>query len=413
MATVNLLNNDWQTRKQTSSINIDATSTYVSFQLDASQTTGRAKACIEIDASKYKTISFTYSKVSRMGTTDLVFGVFDNMDPTDSSGVIILSWADFNATNGGSVSKDISSLSGTKYVGFWFYANTNNVGTCKEKPYITSLTAIERGYTLTYDANGGSGAPSSVSNITSTTISSIVPIRDGYDFLGWSTDEYATYASYVAGDSVSLTSNTTLYAVWRRIVYTITYNANGGSNAPSYQEKLHGEDLILTESKPTPPSRESVTYTIYFNTNGGICDTDSVEVNDYTEYYFEGWNSDVGGAGDTYYSGGKYSQDSSVTLYAQYSSYSYDAVTRLPTPTRENYDFLGWSTDPYATSGTTGNYNPTDNVTLYAIWKCKGNVYINDGSGFNPYQVLINDGSGWNQYIPYIYTESGWEVYSG
>ena len=157
-----------------------------------------------------------------------------------------------------------------------------------------------------------------------------------------------------------------------------------------------------------------MTYTINLNANGGICDTDFIDVTDYTEYYFEGWNSNIDGTGDTYYSGGKYSQDSNVILFAQYSSYSYDEETILPTPTRENHDFLGWATDPYATSGITGRYNPTDNVTLYAIWKVRGQVYICDKlGGFSPYEVWIYDGSGWNQYVPYIYTESGWIEYSG
>lgn len=412
MATVNLLSNSWSSSTTTSNINVTVDVDTSRFACSTS-VAGYAKIYIPIsDISKYNSITFKYNKFAYTGSYSWVVGVFDDADASTRVGDVV---TDGFSTSGGTITFDVSSLSGTKYVGFRFaaYAGASSSNPSYASMWMTSLTAVERGYTLTYNANGGSGAPSSVSNITSTTISSTVPTKDGHNFLGWSTSSSATYASYVAGDSISLISDTTLYAVWQKVTYTITYNANGGSNAPSYQEKLHGVDLVLTESKPTPPSREDAIYTINFNANGGFCDTDFVDVNDYTEYYFEGWNTDAGGTGDTYYSGGKYSQDSSVTLYAQYSSYSYDAVTRLPTPTRENHDFLGWATDPYATSGTTGNYNPTDNVTLYAVWKCRGNVYLNDGSGFNPYQVLINDGSGWNQYIPYIYTESGWEVYSG
>ena len=71
-------------------------------------------------------------------------------------------------------------------------------------------------YTLYYNANGGSGAPSSQSGSTTYTISSIRPTRSGYTFLGWSksSSSYAT-ANYSAGDTITLTSNTTLYAVWK------------------------------------------------------------------------------------------------------------------------------------------------------------------------------------------------------
>jgi uncharacterized repeat protein (TIGR02543 family) len=36
---------------------------------------------------------------------------------------------------------------------------------------------------------------------------------------------------------------------------------------------------------------------------------------------------------------------------------------------RDGYTFQGWSTDPNAVSGVTGNYVPSDNETLYAIWR--------------------------------------------
>lgn len=40
----------------------------------------------------------------------------------------------------------------------------------------------------------------------------------------------------------------------------------------------------------------------------------------------------------------------------------------MPTPTRTGYTFKGWNTSSTATSGSTGNYQLTGNVTLYAIW---------------------------------------------
>ena len=72
--------------------------------------------------------------------------------------------------------------------------------------------------TLIYDANGGSGAPESRTEQYRTTfsLSTVVPKRTGYTFLGWSTDSTATTSTYKAGASFTLNDYTTLYAVWKQ-----------------------------------------------------------------------------------------------------------------------------------------------------------------------------------------------------
>ena len=69
-------------------------------------------------------------------------------------------------------------------------------------------------YTLSYNANGGSNAPAAQSGSTSYKISSAIPNRSGYTFLGWSKSSSATTPEYRAGNTITLTGNTTLYAVW-------------------------------------------------------------------------------------------------------------------------------------------------------------------------------------------------------
>ena len=81
-------------------------------------------------------------------------------------------------------------------------------------------------YTITYNANGGSGAPSSQSytydpnNDTVFYLSSTTPSRSGYTFLGWSLSSTATSASYSAGQrwGTHNANNYTLYAVWKKTV---------------------------------------------------------------------------------------------------------------------------------------------------------------------------------------------------
>ena len=74
--------------------------------------------------------------------------------------------------------------------------------------------------TLTYDANGGSGAPESetqkveIGKEATFKVSSQKPTRNNYDFEGWSTERNAKTVRYHGGDSITISENTTLYAVW-------------------------------------------------------------------------------------------------------------------------------------------------------------------------------------------------------
>lgn len=115
--------------------------------------------------------------------------------------------------------------------------------------------------TLTYAANGGEGAPASETKALSDgsaafTVSSTAPTRSEYTFKGWSTAADGK-VQYQAGDKLTLTENTTLYAVWELnplVKYTITYNANGGKDAPAAQsvESRTGSGvLVLSKDVPT------------------------------------------------------------------------------------------------------------------------------------------------------------------
>ena len=71
-------------------------------------------------------------------------------------------------------------------------------------------------YTISYDANGGSNAPASqIKNIgVNVVLSTQIPTRDGYTFLGWNTDKNAKTALYKSGSVYSADENVTLYAIW-------------------------------------------------------------------------------------------------------------------------------------------------------------------------------------------------------
>lgn len=172
----------------------------------------------------------------------------------------------------------------------YLYAKLTDVDRVGGTMYASTTVTIPAipSYTVTYNANGGSNAPSKQTKWydASLTLTSSKPKRTGYTFLGWSTSasgevEYASNASYTANADV------TLYAVWRVNTYTISYNANGGSGAPPSQTKTHGTDLTLSSVKPTR-----------------------------TNYTFKGWAISASATKAAYAAGSKYSGNATATLYA-------------------------------------------------------------------------------------------------
>jgi uncharacterized repeat protein (TIGR02543 family) len=83
---------------------------------------------------------------------------------------------------------------------------------------VVDVTVTAKKYTVSYDANGGSGAPSCQTKTHGKTLklNSTVPTRSGYTFLGWSPSSTATIATYSAGGKFTLNANVTLYAVWSK-----------------------------------------------------------------------------------------------------------------------------------------------------------------------------------------------------
>lgn len=136
-------------------------------------------------------------------------------------------------------------------------------------------------YTVSYNANGGSGAPGKQTKWynENLTLSNSRPTRTGYSFTGWS-------GGYQPGQTYSGNANLNLTAQWKANTYTVSYNANGGSGAPGKQTKTYGVTLKLSSTKPTR-----------------------------TNYNFKGWATSPNG-GVVYQPGGSYTNNNAITLYA-------------------------------------------------------------------------------------------------
>lgn len=128
-------------------------------------------------------------------------------------------------------------------------------------------------FVLNYNANGGSGAPSSQSwsgeaSHHSFQISTTRPSRTGYTFRGWALSSSATTATYQPGGTFPASPGTnTLYAVWSVITYTVTYYPGEDGTGNSFsRQKTYNVALTLAGASFT---RTGYTQTGWATSDGG------------------------------------------------------------------------------------------------------------------------------------------------
>ena len=298
-------------------------------------------------------------KYTGSGSEGSTYGVYDGVSPwllrtagTTSDYVCCV-------TNGGSVKQE-TYIASAAYCGIRPAMRLNNLNLFK----------------VTYNANSGEGAPESDTGYGEITLSSIEPVKEGYTFKGWSESETATSASYQSSGAYNLVSDIILYAVWEETVvpaeYTLTYNANGGTNVPASQTG-NGE-ITLSSSVP---SKEG--------------------------YTFKGWSESETAINASYQPSGTYNLVSDTTLYAVWEeivapveytlTYNANGGTNAPArqtgsgaitlsssiPVRDGYTFKGWA---LSTGAVTAAYQPSDSfnlnadTVLYAVWSKNASINI-------------------------------------
>lgn len=190
---------------------------------------------------------------------------------------------------------------------------------------------------LYYNANGGSGAPSSQSDSIyasspsgskTFTVSSTKPTRSGYEFQGWSTSSGSSTASHQPGSTISVSygSSVTLYAVWKQTyTSTLNFDGNGGTGAPS----------ALTYTGTTTSAH---TFTIPSTTPSK------------SGFIFKGWSENSTAASASYSSGSTISvpYNGTKTLYAVWQVASLDITSEPATKSLK--------------VGQSWSYTPTVNV---------------------------------------------------
>ena len=225
-------------------------------------------------------------------------------------------------------------------------------------------------FNVTFNANGGSGAPSGASGATDSTVTlpSTIPTRSGYDFVGWNTLQAGTGTGYQPGSSFTMPpNNVVLWAQWQPRRFVLTYDVNGGATNPPVGIQALTDSSIQAAS--TTPSRVG--------------------------YTFAGWNTAADGSGTATTGGSNFNMPpNDVTLYAQWTANTYAVVydanggTGGPgqlsgttdstvtvsnvVPSRVGYTFAGWNTaaDGSGTARAVGGTftMPAANVSLFAQW---------------------------------------------
>lgn len=155
---------------------------------------------------------------------------------------------------------------------------------------VWNCAAQPENYTITFNANGGSEAPAGQSGRGEIIISLSRPVRSGYSFLGWSSNQLATTPQYQPGEKINLTASVTLYAVWKKnetpaTDFTLEFDAGEGTGAPGNMTGFG--TVVLPGIKPVRSG-----------------------------YVFAGWSVEKGSQSVRYKPGDRYYLKADSTLYA-------------------------------------------------------------------------------------------------
>ena len=153
---------------------------------------------------------------------------------------------------------------------------TGGFGNGSSSATATVTLPAKPSWTVSYSANGGSGAPSSQTKWAgdTLTLSNTVPTRANYGFLGWATSSGGA-ASYQPGDTYATDAALALYAVWR-LLYTapaLSLSAQRVASATATDEDPSGEFCLASWTwsvdVTTDPSNKARAVTCRHRAVGG------------------------------------------------------------------------------------------------------------------------------------------------
>lgn len=306
------------------------------------------------------------------------------------------------------------SRTGYKFLG-WSTSSTATTATYLDKASVSKLSSTNGAtvvlyavwkpntYYVTYDANGGTGAPAQQSFVfgSQSPISTSTPSKTGYAFSKWwATHTDSTY--FAPGDKIpSSWGSFTLKAQWTPNNYTIVYDGNGGTGSMVNQSATYDTQLTLFANNFAKDGYEFAGWSLI--KNGSVKYTDRETVKNVT--------SKAGNV--TLYAVWK-PREYTITADENYKQTLLEDGTRADAPVtshtvsyggkygsaaeekeRYGYDFLGW----YDSNSLNGNIitpdtimDKTTNHTIYAQWKVHEWTVTYNLNGGDSLQGVENNG---------------------
>lgn len=209
-------------------------------------------------------------------------------------------------------------------------------------------------YTVSYSANGGTGAPSSQTKTygKTLTLSTKIPTRSGYTFTKWKASDGTLYSP---GGSYTKNASTTMTAQWQQSTYTITYYPNGASGNAVTETKEHGKSYTIKSKFTRTP-----------------------------DWVFLGYSTRENATSATYSVGSTYNLNAPLKLYAvwrktfklllfSYSSDIYDSSKEPFWTSQQNYTVYNKTTEISVTFPT--NKPPAPNGYAFGGWSYDSETY--------------------------------------
>ena len=229
-------------------------------------------------------------------------------------------------------------------------------GSTGDKTYIENWVLTE--YYITMDLNGGSGKEKVIYTITDEDFELPTPTRNGYEFVGWTGEGITTPQTSVKIPKGS-TGNKAYTANWKVIEYTITLDTNGGPNVSPIKYTV--EDFF-TLPYPLRPGYEFAGWVL--DGSGMLPSTPLIIY--------------PGTTGDLHYKAEWRLAEYTITMDLSGGSGQEKVVYtitdedfELPTPTRNGYEFVGWTGEGITTPQTSVKIpkGSTGNKAYTANWK--------------------------------------------
>ena len=229
-------------------------------------------------------------------------------------------------------------------------------GSTGDKRYIENWKLTE--YNITMDLNGGSGQEKVVYTMTDEDFELPTPTRHGYEFVGWTGEGITTPQTSVKIPKGS-TGDKAYTANWQVIEYTITLDTNGG---PVVSPIKYTVEDSFTLPYPLRPGYEFAGWTL---DGSGMLPATTLII-----YY--------GTTGDLHYKAEWRLAEYTITMNLDGGSGQEKVVYtitdedfELPTPTRNGYEFVGWTGERITTPQTSVKIpkGSTGNKAYTANWK--------------------------------------------